>query len=51
MLKSNYSFEDDPVIVLDQETGETTKMSRLAYENLVFFDDKGKYKELEEREK
>jgi hypothetical protein len=39
---------DDLVTVLDQENGETTEMSMLAYENLVFFDDKGKYLILQE---
>ncbi len=31
------------VVVLDQETGEKIAMSKLAYENLVFYDDKGRY--------
>jgi hypothetical protein len=37
------NFMDNLITVLDQETGEAIEMSMLAYENLVFFDDKGKY--------
>ena len=37
---------EEIVLVLDQETDETMEMSRIAFESLVSYDDKGRYVEL-----
>ncbi|WP_262888199.1 hypothetical protein [Mangrovibacterium lignilyticum] len=38
---------EERVIVMDQETGEKSEMSRLAFENLVFYDNVGRYREIQ----
>ncbi|WP_262888233.1 hypothetical protein [Mangrovibacterium lignilyticum] len=34
---------EELVIVLDQETGERNEMSKVAFESLICYDDKGRY--------
>jgi len=34
---------EERVVVLDQETGEECEMSKIAFENLVFYDETGRY--------
>jgi len=31
------------VIVIDQETGERLEMSKIAFQSLIYYDDKGRY--------
>jgi len=42
VIKKSRKMEEE-VIVLDQETGEEIEMNKFAFENLVFYDETGRY--------